>query len=195
MKIGIVDCGGANLNSIYYSFKRLNIDSFISNSIDELSQMDALVLPGVGSAGKVMDTLSKKNLVSFIKETNKPVLGICIGMQILFDYSEEDNTECLGLIKGNITKFNKKDVIAVPQMGWNKVKKLRTKLFNKINEGDYMYLVHSYFVPTINETIGQSEYGLTYSVAVQKENFFGVQFHPEKSSAAGSQLLKNFLEL
>ena len=121
MKIGIVDCGGANLNSIYYSFKRLNIDSFISNSIDELSQMDALVLPGVGSAGKVMETLIKKNLVSFIRETNKPLLGICIGMQILFDYSEEDNTECLGLIKGNITKSNNKDVIAVPQMGWNKL--------------------------------------------------------------------------
>lgn len=188
MKIGIIDCGGANLNSIYYSFKRLNIDSLISNSIDELSRMDALVLPGVGSAGKVMETLSKKNLVSFIKETNKPVLGICIGMQILFDYSEEDNTECLGLIKGNITKFNKKDVIAVPQMGWNKVEcKLNSSL------DGYYYFANSYFNKESDYTVGYTSYGNQFSSIIKKDNLLGCQFHPEKSSTTGEMFLKNFI--
>ena len=188
MKIGIVDCGGANLNSIYYSFKRLNIDSFISNSIDELIQMDALVLPGVGSAGKVMETLSKKNLISFIKETNKPVLGICVGMQILFDYSEEDNTECLGLIKGTVTKFDKNDVIAVPQMGWNKVE---CKLDDTLD--GYYYFANSYFNKDSDYTVGFTSYGNQFSSIIKKDNFLGCQFHPEKSSKAGEVFLKNFI--
>ena len=189
MKIGIVDCGGANLNSIYYSFKRLNVNSLISNSLNELEKMDALILPGVGSAGTVMKTLREKNLVSFIKETKKPVLGICIGMQILFDFSEEDKTECLGLIEGSIEKFDMKDVNAIPQMGWNKVE---CNIDASLN--GYYYFANSYFNKDSDYTVGYSTYGNKFSSIVKKDNLLGCQFHPEKSSSTGEIFLKNFLE-
>jgi len=121
MKIGIIDCGGANLNSIYYSFKRMNIKTHISNSLYELKKMDAFILPGVGTAGVVMNKLKENNLINLIQETTKPTLGICIGMQIFFDYSEEDNTNCLGIIEGSVKKLKPNKDIKVPQMGWNKV--------------------------------------------------------------------------
>ena len=189
MTIGIIDCGGANLNSIYYSFKRLNVNSLISNSLNELEKMDALILPGVGSAGTVMKTLREKNLVSFIKETKKPVLGICIGMQILFDFSEEDKTECLGLIEGSIEKFDMKDVNAIPQMGWNKVE---CNIDDSLN--GYYYFANSYFNKDSDYTVGYSTYGNKFSSIVKKDNLLGCQFHPEKSSSTGEIFLKNFLE-
>lgn len=189
MTIGIIDCGGANLNSIYYSFKRLNVNSLISNSLNELEKMDALILPGVGSAGTVMKTLREKNLVSFIKETKKPVLGICIGMQILFDFSEEDKTECLGLIEGSIEKFDMKDVNAIPQMGWNKVE---CNIDASLN--GYYYFANSYFNKDSDYTVGYSTYGNKFSSIVKKDNLLGCQFHPEKSSSTGEIFLKNFLE-
>ena len=189
MTIGIIDCGGANLNSIYYSFKRLNVNSLISNSLYELEKMDALILPGVGSAGTVMKTLREKNLVSFIKETKKPVLGICIGMQILFDFSEEDKTECLGLIEGSIEKFDMKDVNAIPQMGWNKVE---CNIDASLN--GYYYFANSYFNKDSDYTVGYSTYGNKFSSIVKKDNLLGCQFHPEKSSSTGEIFLKNFLE-
>ena len=189
MSIGIIDCGGANLNSIYYSFKRLNVNSLISNSLNELEKMDALILPGVGSAGTVMKTLREKNLVSFIKETKKPVLGICIGMQILFDFSEEDKTECLGLIEGSIEKFDMKDVNAIPQMGWNKVE---CNIDASLN--GYYYFANSYFNKDSDYTVGYSTYGNKFSSIVKKDNLLGCQFHPEKSSSTGEIFLKNFLE-
>ena len=189
MTIGIIDCGGANLNSIYYSFKRLNVNSLISNSLNELEKMDALILPGVGSAGTVMKTLREKNLVSFIKETKKPVLGICIGMQILFDFSEEDKTECLGLTEGSIEKFDMKDVNAIPQMGWNKVE---CNIDASLN--GYYYFANSYFNKDSDYTVGYSTYGNKFSSIVKKDNLLGCQFHPEKSSSTGEIFLKNFLE-
>lgn len=191
--VAIIDYNVGNVKSLQFALERLGVKSILTNDYGLIKKSEKVIFPGQGAASTAMDKLKEVGLDKLIPNLKQPVLGICLGMQLLCENTEEGDVDGLGIIKCNVIKFS--DKLKVPQMGWNKVKKLRTKLFNKINEGDYMYLVHSYFVPTINETIGQSEYGLTYSVAVQKENFFGVQFHPEKSSAAGSQLLKNFLEL
>lgn len=189
MNIGIIDCGGANLNSIYYSFRRLGINAIISNSVNELSEMSAYVLPGVGSADVVMNTLRKRDLINFIKCTNKPILGICIGMQIFFDYSEENQTRCLGIIDGNIEKFNVNDGINVPQMGWNKVECDADKDLN----GHY-YFANSYFNKDSKFTIGYSSYGNKFSSIIKKDNILGCQFHPEKSSKAGERFLTYFIK-
>ena len=189
MNIGIIDCGGANLNSIYYSFKRLGINAIISNSVNELSEMNAYVLPGVGSADVVMDTLRKKDLINFIKCSNKPILGICIGMQILFDYSEENQTRCLGVIDGNIEKFNVNNGVNVPQMGWNKV-----ECDNDKNLNGYYYFANSYFNKDSKFTIGYSSYGNKFSSIIKKDNILGCQFHPEKSSKAGERFLTYFIK-
>jgi len=189
MNIGIIDCGGANLNSIYYSFKRLGINTIISNSVNELSEMNAYVLPGVGSADIVMNTLRKRDLINFIKGTNKPILGICIGMQILFDYSEENQTICLGIIDGDIEKFNVNNGISVPQMGWNKVECDADKDLN----GHY-YFANSYFNKDSKFTIGYSSYGNKFSSIIKKDNILGCQFHPEKSSKAGERFLTYFIK-
>ena len=191
--IAIIDYNVGNVKSLQFALERLGVKSILTNDYGLIKKSEKVIFPGQGAASTAMDKLKEVGLDKLIPNLKQPVLGICLGMQLLCENTEEGDVDGLGIIKCNVVKFS--DKLKVPQMGWNKVKKLRTRLFNKINEGDYMYLVHSYFVPTINETIGQSEYGLTYSVAVQKENFFGVQFHPEKSSSAGSQLLKNFLEL
>ena len=191
--VAIIDYNVGNVKSLQFALERLGVKSILTNDYGLIKKSEKVIFPGQGAASTAMDKLKEVGLDKLIPNLKQPVLGICLGMQLLCENTEEGDVDGLGIIKCKVIKFS--DKLKVPQMGWNKVKKLRTKLFNKINEGDYMYLVHSYFVPTINETIGQSEYGLTYSVAVQKENFFGVQFHPEKSSAAGSQLLKNFLEL
>ena len=191
--VAIIDYNVGNVKSLQFDLERLGVKSILTNDYGLIKKSEKVIFPGQGAASTAMDKLKEVGLDKLIPNLKQPVLGICLGMQLLCENTEEGDVDGLGIIKCNVIKFS--DKLKVPQMGWNKVKKLRTRLFNKINEGDYMYLVHSYFVPTINETIGQSEYGLTYSVAVQKENFFGVQFHPEKSSSAGSQLLKNFLEL
>ena len=191
--VAIIDYNVGNVKSLQFALERLGVKSILTNDYGLIKKSEKVIFPGQGAASTAMDKLKEVGLDKLIPNLKQPVLGICLGMQLLCENTEEGDVDGLGIIKCKVIKFS--DKLKVPQMGWNKVKKLRTKLFNKINEGDYMYLVHSYFVPTINETIGQSEYGLTYSVAIQKENFFGVQFHPEKSSAAGSQLLKNFLEL
>jgi glutamine amidotransferase len=187
MNIGIINCGGANLNSIYYSFKRININASISDSPSELEEMDAYILPGVGSAGMVMNKLKEKNLINLIKETKKPTLGICIGMQILFDYSEEDNTHCLGLIKGNVKKFQSNSNLKVPQMGWNKV------ISDTDSLNGYYYFANSYYTDNNDYAIGHSYYGKKFNSIVKKDNFLGCQFHPEKSSDIGEKFIKNFI--
>ena len=191
--VAVIDYNVGNVKSLQFALERLGVKSILTNDYGLIRKSEKVIFPGQGAASTAMDKLKEVGLDKLIPSLKQPVLGICLGMQLLCENTEEGDVNGLGIIKCNVIKFS--DKLKVPQMGWNKVKKLKTRLFNKINEGDYMYLVHSYYVPTINETIGQSEYGLTYSVAVQKENFFGVQFHPEKSSSAGSQLLKNFLEL
>ena len=191
MKVGIVDCGGANLNSIYYSLERMGIETIISGSIDELNLTDSLILPGVGSAGVVMKYLKDNNLVSYIKASSKPILGICIGMQILFEHSEEDDTECLGLLNGLVKRFVPSDNKAVPHMGWNSVNCIDS--YKYID--DYFYFANSFYAKSSDYEIGETTYIDNFSSIVKKNNIVGCQFHPEKSSVAGERFLKDFLKI
>ena len=190
MKVGIVNCGGANLNSIYYSLNRIGVKSIISASQEDLDATDYLILPGVGSATVVMDHLKDNNLIDYIKYTTKPILGICIGMQILFEHSEEGDTDCLGLLDGMVKKFTPIMDEPVPQMGWNSVK--WDSNYNHLD--DYFYFANSYYVKTDDYEVGNSAYITDFSSVIKKNNITGCQFHPEKSSSAGEKFLKEFLK-
>ena len=193
MKIVIIDYGAGNIQSIKFSLQRLGFDADLSHDYSEIHTADKVIFPGVGEASTAMQKLKSTGLDSFITNLKQPVLGICLGMQLMCSYSQEGNTSGLGIFDVEVQKFN--NGLKVPQIGWNRITQLKTPLFNKIKESTYMYLVHSYYVPVCQETIAITDYGLDYSSAMQKDNFYGVQFHPEKSSLAGEQLLKNFLEL
>ena len=189
MRIGIVDCGGANINSICYSLKRLSCKPVVSKDIKTLLSMDKLIMPGVGSADKVMKNIRDHKLIQFIKTTTKPVLGICIGMQILFEFSDEGNTECLGILKGNVKKIIPSTSFPVPQMGWNYVNWNDSQDLN-----NFFYYANSYAVFKSEYSIATSNYSNKKIISVvKKDNFVGCQFHPEKSSLAGHAFLKNFL--
>jgi|TARA_B110000444_G_scaffold95389_1_gene90302 glutamine amidotransferase len=191
MRIGIIDCGGANLNSIFYSLQRLGIDSIITNSIKDLLNVDGYILPGVGSANVVMNSLIKNKLDLFIKKIEKPTLGICVGMQVMYEYSEEGNTNCLGLIEGSIKKFKQNSGLPVPQMGWNKV----NCIDNYKNLSNFYYFANSFYTNNTNSAVGSSEYGHQITSIVHHNNFLGCQFHPEKSSLAGERFLEEFVKL
>ena len=191
MKVGIVNCGGANLNSIYYSLSRIGVKSIISVSQKDLDATDYLILPGVGSATVVMEHLRDNNLIDYIKYTTKPILGICVGMQILFEHSEEGDTDCLGLLDGMVKKFTPIMDEPVPQMGWNSVKWVS----NYSHLDDYFYFANSYYVKTDDYEVGNSAYITDFSSVIKKNNITGCQFHPEKSSSAGEKFLKEFLKL
>ena len=191
MRIGIIDCGGANLNSIFYSLQRLGIDSIITNSIKDLLNVDGYILPGVGSANVVMNSLIKNKLDLFIKKIEKPTLGICVGMQVMYEYSEEGDTNCLGLIEGSIKKFKQNSGLPVPQMGWNKV----NCIDNYKNLSNFYYFANSFYTNNTNSAVGSSEYGHQITSIVHHNNFLGCQFHPEKSSLAGERFLEEFIKL
>lgn len=189
--IAILDSGAANVRSVENALKRLSVEYIISDDISELSQADKIIFPGVGHATEIMKNLRTKNLINFIKSWTNPFLGICLGMQVLFDSSAEGETECLGIIPGQVEKFSSDLGVKVPQIGWNKIQIDN----NDLATNDFFYFVHSYFVPVNSFTTATSEYGQDFSAMVQKDNFYGVQFHPEKSGATGEQLLKKFCEL
>jgi glutamine amidotransferase len=165
----------------------------LTNNSEEIKSADRVIFPGVGEASSAMSMLKKSKLNLLIPELKQPVLGICLGMQLLCNFTEEGNTQGLGVFDVSVKRFS--DALKVPQMGWNSITDLKSPLFKNNNEQDYMYLVHSYFAEVCNQTIAKTNYGLTYSSALQNKNFYGVQFHPEKSSTAGEQILKNFIEL
>ena len=193
MKLVIIDYGAGNIQSIQFAFKRLGVDAILTNDIDDIQRADKVIFPGVGEASSAMKMLRDSGLDTVIPTLKQPVLGICLGMQLMCSYSEEGNTKGLGIFHDDIVKFN--HGVKVPQIGWNQISNLKSDLFTAIEENEYMYLVHSYYAPICKETIATSTYGLEYSTALQKDNFYGVQFHPEKSSKPGEQLLKNFLEI
>lgn len=198
--IVIIDTGCANLSSVRFAIERLGYEVTVSKDPAILQQADKLFLPGVGTAKEAMANLIERNLVDEIKKLTQPVLGICLGMQMLAQGSEEgfgDQTmiDTLGLVDGYVEKMDVAPLRS-PHMGWNQITpKLDEPLFKDIPAGTYFYFVHSYALPVNENTIASCEYGSPFTAAVNKDNFYGVQFHPERSGKAGAQLIKNFLEL
>ncbi|MGB1448448.1 MAG: imidazole glycerol phosphate synthase subunit HisH [Flavobacteriaceae bacterium] len=193
MMVAIIDYDAGNVRSLQFALERLGVASILTADPEKIKAADNVIFPGQGAAAPAMRKLQDNGLDILIPQLTQPVLGICLGMQLLCDATDEGNVACLGIIPGKVQRFSNK--VKVPQMGWNSISNLQTPLFKGINEDDFMYLVHSYYVPLCDATIAQSDYDGPYSVALQKANFYGVQFHPEKSSKAGSQLLQNFLAL
>ena len=189
----IIDYGAGNIKSIQFAFKRLGVEAILTSNPEEIINADKVIFPGVGEASSAMKMLRDSTLDVIIPKLKQPVLGICLGMQLLCKYSEENDTKGLGVFSTNIKRFSNK--LKVPQIGWNTITDIKSDLFKGISNNSYMYLVHSYYAENCKETIAKTDYGFNYASALQKENFYGVQFHPEKSSLAGEQILKNFLML
>lgn len=188
----IIDYGAGNIQSIKFAFKRLGIEAVLSNSVEEIKNADKVIFPGVGEASSAMKKLEESGLNTTIPQLKQPVLGICLGMQLLCNYSEEGNTKGVGVFDADVVRFNTN--LKVPQIGWNKITDLSSPLFKGLNE-DFIYLVHSFYAPKSANTIATASYGVEYSAALQKDNFYGVQFHPEKSGDYGACILQNFLKI
>ncbi|MFS4491957.1 imidazole glycerol phosphate synthase subunit HisH [Maribacter sp. 2308TA10-17] len=193
MKIVIINYGAGNIQSIKFAIQRLGYEAILSDDAEEIRAADKVIFPGVGEASSAMNKLKTSGLNKIISELKQPVLGICLGMQLMCNSSEEGSTQGLGIFDIDVIKFSKK--VKVPQIGWNQISNLKSDLFQGVAEKDHIYLVHSFYAPLCADTIAESFYELNYSAALQKDNFYGTQFHPEKSSEVGEQILKNFLEL
>ncbi len=193
MRIVIIDYGSGNIQSIQFALQRLGFEGILSNSIEEIRGADKVIFPGVGEAQTAMQKLKESGLDTVLPTLKQPVLGICLGMQLMCDFSEERNTKGLGIFETSVIRFPKE--VRTPHTGWNTINNLQSALFEGIKEGDFMYFVHSYYVPKCSESIAETAYDFNYSSALQKDNFYGVQFHPEKSGTIGAQVLSNFLKL
>ena len=193
MKVSIIKYNAGNVQSVLFALERIGVNAAVTDDISILKSSDKIIFPGVGEASSAMQYLKEKKLDEVIVNLKQPVLGICLGMQLLCKSSEEGNTECLGIFDNQIKLFT--GDIKVPQIGWNTIYDLKTNLFEGIKENEYMYLVHSYYAEVSEHTIAKTNYGLEYSSSLQKNNFYGVQFHPEKSSDAGQTILENFIKL
>lgn len=193
MKIVIINYGAGNIQSIMFAIERLGFKAILSNNPEEIQTADKVIFPGVGEASYAMRKLKESGLDSLIPNLKQPVLGICLGMQLMCNSSEEGNTKGLGIFDVDVIKFTPK--VKVPQMGWNQIYDLKSDLFKDIPENEFMYLVHSFYAPNCAEAIATTNYDLEYASALQKDNFYGTQFHPEKSGAVGEKILENFLKL
>ncbi|MFO1392622.1 MAG: imidazole glycerol phosphate synthase subunit HisH [Steroidobacteraceae bacterium] len=195
-EVAIIDNGGANIASLRYALDRLGADSHLTADPEVLNAAPRVILPGVGAAADAMQRLETSGLVATIRALRQPVLGICLGMQLLFESSEEGDTRCLGLIAGRVQRFPQRDGYPVPHMGWNQVDfAVAEPLLRGIDTGDYVYFVHGYAAPVGPWTVATTDYGGPFSAVVRQGNFAGAQFHPERSGSTGSRLLANFLEL
>ena len=186
-------CGAGNIQRIMFDIERLGYNAVLSNNPDEIKAADKVIFPGVGEASYAMKMLQESGLDTLIPTLKQPVFGICLGMQLMCNHSEEGDTKGLGIFDVDVVKFSSK--VKVPQMGWNNIYNLKSDLFKGIAENEYMYLVHSFYAPLCAETIATTNYELEYSSALENDNFYGTQFHPEKSGDIGEQILKNFLLL
>ncbi|TYC12048.1 imidazole glycerol phosphate synthase subunit HisH [Bizionia gelidisalsuginis] len=193
MNVVIIDYGAGNIKSLQFAFKRLGVSAKLTSNPEEISVADKVIFPGVGEASSAMEMLKNSKLDLLIPTLKQPVLGICLGMQLLCNSSEEGSTKGLGIFNTEVKQFS--TAVKVPQMGWNTITNLKSGLFKNIKEDAFMYLVHSFYAVTNAQTIATTHYDLDYASALQHNNFYGVQFHPEKSGEIGAQLLRNFLTL
>ncbi|MGH8091619.1 MAG: imidazole glycerol phosphate synthase subunit HisH [Rudaea sp.] len=191
----LLDSGGSNIGSLRFALQRLGIDACLTDDADAIRDADRVILPGVGAADRGMARLRERGLVDTVRGLTQPVLGVCLGMQLLFEHSEEGDTPCLGILPGRLRRFDGA-TLRVPHMGWNALRIERAApLLGGIESGDFAYFVHSYAAAVSVETLVSCEYGPAFSAIVRSGNFFGMQFHPERSGEVGARLLRNFLEL
>lgn len=199
MKLSIVKYNAGNIQSVLYALERIGVAAQVTDDHEVLLGSDKVIFPGVGEASSAMRYLKERGLDQVICRLRQPVLGICLGMQLMCRYSEENNTDCLGLFDEPVLKFSNDTVkstpFKIPQIGWNTIYDLKTDLFKGIKEASYCYFVHGYYAALGAHTIASTDYIQPYSSALHRDNFYGVQFHPEKSAAIGEQIIKNFLEL
>lgn len=193
--IAIVDYKMGNLRSVENALRRLGADFTVTADADVIRRADKVLLPGVGNAAEAMDNLRATGLVEVIRSLRQPVLGICVGMQVMCRHSEEGDVDCLGIFDARVKRFTPSPELKVPHMGWNKIGNLETKLFKDLEGGSYVYFVHSYYPELCPDTIATATHGVMFSAALKYENFYGTQFHPEKSGDVGERIIANFLQL
>ena len=194
MSIVVVNSGGANISSVLHALRRLGAEPQFTDNAATIKAAERVILPGVGAAGTAMDVLQTRGLVEVIRNLRQPVLGICLGMQLLFDSSAEDDAQLLGLIPARLEQLSGGQGLRVPHMGWNAIENLRQDRLTDSLDGEWFYFVHSFAAPVGAWTLSTSTHGDTFSAIVQQDNFYGAQFHPERSAKAGAELLRGFLE-
>ena len=194
MVLKIVKYNAGNIQSVLFALEKIGVQAEVTDDIEKLQSADKVIFPGVGEASTAMEYLKARNLDKVIKDLKQPVLGVCLGMQLMCTYSEENDTECLGIFEERVLRFDGTGAnLKVPQMGWNNIYNLKSPLMQNVNENSYCYFVHSYYASIGQHTIATTDYTKPFSSALNKDNFYGVQFHTEKSADAGEQILKNFI--
>ncbi|MBT29683.1 MAG: imidazole glycerol phosphate synthase subunit HisH [Thalassobius sp.] len=193
MKIALVKYNAGNIQSVIYALNRLGIDPILTDDHEILQSADKVIFPGVGEANAAMRSLKTKKLDEVIPNLKQPVFGICVGQQLLCKHSEENDTDCLGVFDLDVKKFPTEN-LKVPQIGWNNIHSVKSPLFEDLPEDAFVYFVHSYYTELSQQTIATADYGVPFSAALHRDNFYAAQFHPEKSSTVGSKILQNFIE-
>ena len=196
MNLVIVKYNAGNIQSVLYALERIGAEAIVTDDHEQIKSADKVIFPGVGEASSAMRYLKERGLDEVLKNLQQPVLGVCLGMQLMCKYSEENNTECLGIFDEHVKHFTPVDKSTkVPQIGWNNIYDLKTDLFKGVPNNSYCYCVHGYYAALGEHTIATTDYVQPYSSGLHSDNFYGVQFHPEKSATVGEKILKNFLEL
>jgi imidazole glycerol phosphate synthase, glutamine amidotransferase subunit len=196
MKVAVVKYNAGNIRSVDYALKRLGVEAVITGDEEVLRSADKVIFPGVGEAATTMDFLRSHGMDRLIKDLRQPVLGICLGMQLMCSHSEEGDVDCLGIFDADVKRFvSLKHEDKVPHMGWNTIGQTNSDLFKEFDKEEFVYFVHSFYVPLSNDTAAVTDYIHPFSAALHKDNFYATQFHPEKSGTVGERILRNFLEL
>lgn len=199
MKIVIIKYNAGNIRSVDFALQRLGVSALITDNHDEIRSADRVIFPGVGEASTTMSYLKNFRLDTLIRDLKQPVLGVCLGLQLMCAHSEEGDTECLGIFPEKVLKFvippDEKKLVKIPHMGWNSISELKSPLFKEISDDDYFYFVHSYYAASGKDTAAICNYLTPFSAALQRDNFYATQFHPEKSGRMGARILENFIHL